>query len=335
MRCKPTLAGLAFCLVVNTAAYSQSKPMSLIVGMPAGGAYDMYGRLLARHLGAHLPGRPNVVVRQMPGAGGLISANYLFGAAPKDGSVIGIFSRGVPVLPIFDPAGIKFDPRQFSWIGSIAEETQVVFAWHTKPFKTFDDIVKREMTVGATGSGGDSLTFALALNRILDTKLKIVAGYPGAPDYYMAVERGELDGVAAASWSNLTGPFASFITDHKINVIVQLGVRKRADIPAPLVTDFAKNDLDKQVLDLIFSRQLFAYPVAAPPGVPQKTVSELRTAFIAALSDSALLDDAKKMGLDISPSSGDSVSEHIAAVLGAPSAVIQRARDMVRLDESK
>ena len=317
-------------LSLSAPALAQSNTITMIIGVPTGGAYDVYGRLVARHLGQHLPNKPAITVRNMPGAGGLVAANFLYNSAPKDGSTIGTFSRGVPVQPLFDPEGVRYDATKFNWLGSPAQDISVMFSWHTTSFKTLDDVLQREMTVGATGTTGDTVTFALAMNRLLGTKLKIVTGYPGNGDYFLAIERGELDGGSATSWSNLNGTRGDWISGKKINVLLQLGVQKRDGLDAPLIVDLAKNDLDRSALELIFARQLFAYPFAAPPDVPPQVAANLRDAFSATMIDPAFLAEAAKLGLEISPTSGAKLRQLITGVFDASPAVIQRAREATK-----
>jgi tripartite-type tricarboxylate transporter receptor subunit TctC len=321
-----TKTAFAILLLAGSGSAAHAQPFTILVGTPPAGAYDVYGRLVSRHLQEYLPGKPVVIVRNMPGASGLTAANYLYNSAPSDGSMIGTFSRGVPAQPIFDSNGVRYDPTKFVWLGSPAQDVSVTFSWHTAGFKTYEDLLQKPMTVGATAATGDTVTFALALNRLIGTKLKIVTGYPGANDYFLAIEQGELEGASATSWSNLTGPKSEWLANKKINILLQLGVSKRADIPAPLVTELARNDLDRQALELIFSRQLFAYPFAAPPKTSDAAAKALREAFRAAMADPQLLAEAKKMGVDIEPSYGDDIQAIVEKIYKAPAVVIERAR---------
>src|SRR5581483_4586754 len=260
---KPALAApLAFFLFAFTGTPATAQPVNVIVGYQPGAAYDIYMRTLARHLGKHLPGNPTIIAQNMAGAGSLRAANFLFNAAPKDGFTIGMFARGLAMQPLLDNQGIQFEAQKFNWLGSLSQEVSMVLSWHTRPFKTIDDIRRREMVVAATGSGADSVIFPYILNGVLGTKFKVITGYPGANDYLLAVERGEADGTAGASWGTLIAGKPDWIKEHKVNLIVQLGTKRHPDIKnVPLVMDFAKTESDRGVLELIFARQSMAYPV--------------------------------------------------------------------------
>ena len=222
---------------------ADAQQVTMIVGFSPGATYDIYTRTFARHLGKHLPGKPNVVVQNMAGAGTLRSANFIYNQAPKDGTTIGMFARGLAMQPLLDMTGIQFEAQKFKWIGSISSDVSLVLSWHTRPFKTIDDLRQREMVVAGTGSGADSVIFPYILNGVLGTKMKIVTGYPGAADFLLAVERQEADGTAGVSWSGLNAARPEWIAKKQINVIVQLGLKKHPEMnPAPLIMEFAKND---------------------------------------------------------------------------------------------
>jgi tripartite-type tricarboxylate transporter receptor subunit TctC len=325
---KPVLLALALTALVGGEAIAQQT--TLIVGYPPGASYDIYARTFARHLGKHLPGTPTVVVQNMAGAGSLRSANFLYNAAPKDGSTIGVFARGLAMQPLLDNTGIQFDARKFNWLGSISSDVSMVLSWHTRPFKTIDDIRKNEMIVAGTGSGADSVIFPYILNGVLGTKFRVITGYPGATAFLLAVERGEADGTAGVSWSSIAAGKPDWISGKKINIIVQLGLQKHPDLgKAPLVMEFAKNDSDRGVLELIFARQEMAYPVVAPPDVPAERVATLRKAFDATLKDPAFQADAKKQSLDANAVTGASIASLLGRIYASPPDVIARARKAI------
>jgi tripartite-type tricarboxylate transporter receptor subunit TctC len=322
---KPALAALIVSALAGTPAAAQT--VNLVVGYPPGASYDIYMRTLARHLGKHLPGNPTVVPQNMAGAGSLRAANFLFNTAPKDGNTIGMFARGLAMQPLLDNTGIQYDARKFNWIGSLTSDVSMVLSWHTRPFKTLDDARQREMIVAGTGSGADSVIFPYILNGVLNTKFKVVTGYPGATDFLLAVERGEADGTAGVSWSSITAGRPEWITGKRINVLVQLGMKKHPDMGAtPLVMDYAKTDFERGVLELIFARQDMAYPVVAPPGVPAERVAVLRRAFEAVMKDPEYLADAKKQHLEAESMRGEEIGKLIERIYAIPDAVIARAR---------
>jgi tripartite-type tricarboxylate transporter receptor subunit TctC len=321
---KAGLAALSLSLLLNTGAAAQ--PVTIVVGYTAGASYDIYARNFARHLGKHLPGNPNVIVQNMTGAGSLRSANYIFNQAPKDGSTVGVFARGLAMQPLLDPTGIQYEPLKFNWVGSLSSDVSLVLSWHTRPFKTIDDLRKTEMVVAGTGSGADSVIFPYILNGVLGTKMKIVTGYPGAADFLLAVERQEADGTAGVSWSGLNAARPEWIANKRINIIVQLGLKKHPAMgAAPLVTEFAKNDSDRGVLELIFSRQDMGYPVVAPPGVPPERLAVLRKAFEATMRDPEYIADGKKQHLEAAFMRGEEIEALIKRVNASPKDVIDRA----------
>jgi tripartite-type tricarboxylate transporter receptor subunit TctC len=326
----PRTATIAFIALAIAATPAAAQQVNFVVGYSPGASYDIYTRTFARHLGKHLPGNPSVVVQNMTGAGSLRSANYLFNTAPKDGHTIGMFARGLAMQPLLDKTGIQYDPRKFNWIGSISSDVSLVLSWHDRPFKTMDDVRKSEMVVAGTGSGADSVIFPYILNGILGTKFKVVTGYPGAADFLLAVERREADGTAGVSWSGLNAARPEWVPGKKINVIVQLGLKRHPGMnPAPLVMDFAKNDSDRGVLEMIFARQDMAYPIVAPPGTPPERVAVLRTAFEAVLRDPDYLADASKQHLESEFMRGPEIEALVARILASPPAVIERAQQAI------
>ena len=319
--------------LVYTSAGAQQTTM--VVGFSPGATYDIYTRTFARHLGKHLPGKPNVVVQNMAGAGSLRSANFIYNQAPKDGTTIGMFARGLAMQPLLDMTGIQFEARKFSWIGSISSDVSLVLSWHTRPFKTIDDLRKNEMVVAGTGSGADSVIFPYILNGVLGTKMKVVTGYPGAADFLLAVERQEADGTAGVSWSGIHASRPEWIANKRINVIVQLGLKRHPGMdPAPLVMEFAKNDFDRGVLELIFARQDMAYPIVAPPGIPPERMAVLRKAFEAVMKDPDFLADAKKQHLETAFMRGEEIERLIDRIFASPPNVIARAVSAIEAGKS-
>jgi tripartite-type tricarboxylate transporter receptor subunit TctC len=325
---------LALGIIILPLSPASAQTTTLVIGYSSGASYDIYGRTFARHLGKHLPGNPTVVAQTMAGAGSLRAANFLYNAAPKDGSSIGMFSRGLAMQPLLDDLGVQYDARRFNWIGSLTSEVSIVLSWHSKPFKTLDDVKSREMIVAASGSGADSVIFPYILNGVLGTKFRVVTGYPGNSDMLLAVERGEADGNAATSWSGLTSFKPEWVRDKRINVMVQLATRKHPDLgQVPLVMDLAKNSSDRSALELIFARQQMAYPVVAPPGVPVERVRALRQAFDAVMKDPDYLADSRRQNLEANPATGAEIAALVDKVYASAPEVIARAK--VALDDGK
>src|SRR5262245_29054894 len=324
---KRSIRFLAFLLALLASREASAETVNVLVGFPPGAAYDIYMRTLARHLSKHLPGHPNVIAQNMAGAGSLRAANFLYNAAPKDGSTIGMFARGMAMQPLLDDQGVQYDARKFNWLGSLGTDVSMVLSWHTRPFKTIDDVRQKEMIVAATGSGADSVIFPYILNGVLGTKFKVVTGYPGANDFLLAVERGEADGTAGVSWSSIIAGRPEWIRDHKVNILVQLGLKKNPELgAAPLVLELAKNSSDKGVLELIFARQEMAYPVVAPPGTPAERVEVLRQAFDATMKDPDYLADARKQTLETDAVKGADIAALVNRLYASPPEVIARAK---------
>jgi tripartite-type tricarboxylate transporter receptor subunit TctC len=311
-------------------AFYAANRLTIVNGYTAGSVYDLYARILAKHISKHIPGKPAVIVQNMPGAGSMKAANFIYGLASRDGSQIATFARGIPMQPLLDEQGVQYDATKMNWLGSLSTEVSVVFSWHTKPFKTVDDLLAREMVVAATGAGADSAIFPYVLNGVLGTRFKVVAGYPGATETLLAIERGEADGSAGTSWGNFASTKQDWIRDRKVNIILQLATRKQPDLgEIPLVMDLARRDADRKVLELIFSRQLMAYPYAAPPDVPAERLQSLREAFEATMKDAEFLADARQQKLDIDPVGSEELTAVLRRVYGTPADVIGRARSAI------
>lgn len=328
--------GLCFLAAHTTGALAQSggaaKTFEIYVGSSVGAGYDLYARLLSRHIGRHLPGQPAVVVKNMEGAGGLRLANWLYAAAPADGNVIGTFGRGIAFEGLLNPAKVNFDGRRFGWIGSMNDEVSVCVALGTSGVARFEDILAKELTVGATGAGGDTFVFSHLLNAVLGAKLKIVNGYPGGNEISLALERGEVQGRCGWSWSSLKATSSKWVESGKITVIAQYGLSRHPDLPqVPLVVDFAKNQEQSDILRLVFARQTMAWPYAVPPGTPPARVQELRRAFDAATSDPALLAEAAKSGsFEIRPVPGAKIEAILAQAYDLPEKVITTTAELLK-----
>jgi tripartite-type tricarboxylate transporter receptor subunit TctC len=307
--------------------FYKTHPITISVGFTAGGGYDLAARTVGRYMNKYIPGNPNIIIQNMPGAGSLKSINYIYNVAPKDGSQLAVFSRGVAVEPLLGDDQAHFDPSKLNWIGSPSKETNVVFAWATKPFKTFQDTIDRQMVVSTTGSGADTQTFPLVLNNIFKTKYKLITGYPGAAETLLAVERGEADGQAGLSWGYINASKASWVQEKKITVLLQLALEKHRDLPdVPLVTDLVKSDDDRQLLELFLSRLPMAWPFAAPPDVLQERVAALRQAFDRTMTDPDFIAEAKRQNLEVEPMTGDAIAVLMKRVYASSPAVTERAR---------
>jgi tripartite-type tricarboxylate transporter receptor subunit TctC len=260
----------------------------------------------------------------MAGAGSLRAANYIYSAAAKDGTVFGTFSRSIAITPLI--SSVAFDAQKFTWLGSMNTDVSVCVSWNTSPIKTWDDWMSKEFVLGGEGSGSDPDIFALMYRSVFGAKVKLVTGYPGTSDITLAMQRGEVDGLCGISWSTIKSQHPDWISDKKINVVVQAALKKDPDLSGvPLALDLAKTDEQKQILKLLVSTQALARPFAAPPDVPPDRKDALRSAFDASLSDPELRADAQKQQLDINPVSGAAVDGLLAEIYAIPKDVAAKA----------
>ena len=251
------------------AEFYRGRNVTLIIGYSAGGGYDAYARTVARHLGRHIPGNPAVIPQNMPGAGSLRSANFLYNVAPKDGTAIGHFSRGLAMEPLIGTSATQFDARKFTWLGSGTDEVSICMTWHTSAVKSWNDMLTLPFTVGGEGSGSDPDIFSAVVRNAFGVKLKLVSGYPGSAEVALAIERGEVDGRCGWSWSSLKLLKPNWIANKQINLITQLALKKSPELPdVPLILDFTTTDRQRQILKLVLSRQSMARPFAAPADLP-------------------------------------------------------------------
>lgn len=312
------------------AEFFKGKDVRILIGFPPGGGYDLYGRLVARHFGKQLPGQPNVIPQNMPGAGSVLVANHLAHVAARDGTVLGTFASGVPAVPLLTPDQAKFDARELTWIGSANTETQLDYMWFTAPVKTLDDAMRSEAIIGATGPGAATVDFPLMVNAILGFKYKLVLGYKGSAEIDLAMERGEVHGVGGLTWTSISTTNVNWLRDRKINIIGQYGQTKHPDLPdVPLVIDLAKTPADRQALTLVFARQEMGRPFAAPPALGAERRALLRRAFDATMIDRDFLADAKKAQLPILPLGGETMQKMVGELYATPPAVIERVRTIL------
>jgi tripartite-type tricarboxylate transporter receptor subunit TctC len=314
------------------AEFYAGKTVTLLISSTPGGGYDAYARLLARHIGRHIPGSPTVIPKNMPGAGGLTMANYLFGRAPKDGSEIGTVQNGLPFEKVFhlvSPEGQNavYDSTKFGWIGSITQTVFVTVTWHTAPVKTLSEAMSKEATLGASTTGSDSHVLAVLSNNLLGTKFKIVHGYDGSTAVDLAVERGEVDGEAGKDWTTILSARPQWITEKKINILLQMGMKPHPDlVGVPMAIDLAKTPEDRRIMEMIFAKYGMARPILAPPGVPPERLQALRRAFDDTMKDTEFLAEAKKLNMEISPVSGQDVEALVTKIMTAPADLAVRAR---------
>lgn len=311
----------------SVADFYKGKKIRFVISSGAGGGYDAFGRTLIRHMGRHIPGNPTFIPQNMPGAGGIKAANYLYNVAPKDGSVFGGVHRGVAMEPLFGNTKAKYDPNKFNWLGSINNEVSVCVSWGTVAVKTLDDAFKMELIVGGSGAN-DTEAFPAVLNNIIGTKFKIISGYPSGTAVNLAMERREVDGRCGWSWSSIKNQKMSWIDNKTVNLLVQISLAKHADLPdVPLVMDYAKTAEDKKVLELIFARQVMGRPYLTPPGIPADRLAALRKAFSATMKDPKFIAAIKKQKLEIGPVSGSEIQDLVKRIYASPASLVARVKD--------
>ena len=309
--------------------FYKGKAINLAIGFDAGGGYDIYGRLLSRHMGRHIPGHPTIVVQNMPGAGSQRAAQWLYAVAPKDGTALATFGRQMGIAPLLTTTA-QFDGTKFTWIGSITNEVSTCVTWHTSAVKTWNDMLEKPVTLGGDGPGADPDVFALLYKNVFDAKIKLVSGYHGTTPIILAMERGEVEGLCGYSWSTIKSKNQPWLAEKKINIIVQGALRKEDDIPdVPLALDLAKTEEQRQILKVILTSQEIARPFAAPPGLPADRAAALRAAFDATMKDPEFLAEAKKLNLDVNPLAGTTITDLLVELYATPKNVLEKAAQAV------
>ena len=308
--------------------FYKANPVTVIVGMSSGTTYDIVGRAVARHIVKHIPGQQKGIPVNRPGAGSLTAAQQVYSASPRDGTVIGVFNRSAPTGPLLGtaPAGM-FDATKFNWIGNVGDEVSVCVTRRETAAPTWAELVSKPMSFGATSMGADTGIFAAVLNNMFGAKLKIITGYPGGTEITVALERGEVDGRCGWSLGGIKTSRPQWLSDNTINVPIQLGLRASPELPGvPLILDKARNDNERRLLRLIFSRQEVAYPLAAPPGTSKERVQILRSAFDAMVKDPEFLEEAKKMAIEVAPMSGADLEKLMIEIHATPPELVSEAQ---------
>jgi len=332
---RSAIAGLAALLFAANAAaqdaetYFKGKQISVVVGSSAGGGYDTYARLLARTIGPAIPGNPTVVVQNMSGAGSNRAAGFIYSVAPKDGTAIGAIFPGVILQPLLSEQPVPHDPSKFNYLGSANSDVYVCYVRSDAPVTTFKDVLSRELIIGASNPGATTYDLPLLLNNVLGAKFKIVTGYPGSREITLALERGEVQGACGIGWTGIEVMHPDWFTKDRVRVLVQLSTKGHADLNArnvPRAAEFAKNEDDRKTIELVFSQGIFGRPYVLPPGVPADRLAALRKAFITALSDKSLREEAARMQLDVDPMPGEELQSLISSIYATPRHLIERAR---------
>ena len=320
----PAIANAAPAGLASSANFYRGRTIFVTVGYTPGGGYDLYARILAQHMGKHIPGNPTMIPQNMPGAGSIKAANYIYSVAPKDGTAIGTFARGMGIAPLLGQA--NFDARKFTWLGSVTKDVSVCVAWSTSPIKTWNDAMTREFLVGGDGAGSDPDIYAHLYKNVFGAKIRLANGFPGTSNITLAMQRGEIHGLCGISWTTIKSHYGSWVKDKKINVLIQAAAKKDPDLPnVPMAEELARNAEQRQILNFVLSTQLMARPFAAPPGIPAGRAAILRQAFDETMKDPAFLAAAAKLVLDVDPVNGAEVDRLVASIYATPKDLVAKA----------
>jgi tripartite-type tricarboxylate transporter receptor subunit TctC len=305
--------------------FYRGKTVTVLISYTAGGGYDLYARVLARYLSKHIPGNPTIVPENMPGAGGLRASNYLYNAALKDGTVIGTFSRSIPTMPLITNT-VNFDGREFSWIGSMSNDTSMCLTGSKSAVKTWQDMLTMPVVMGGQYAAADSDIYAHLYNNVFGAKIKLVSGYPGTNDITLAMLRGEVDGICGLSWGTIKVAHPEWIREKSVNLLLQAALQKAPDLPeVPLALDLINDPEKRQILFLHFAPQAMARPFAAPPGIPQDRKQALIKAFDETMKDPDLIAEAEKEKMDLAPMTGPAIDDLLRQLYAIPKDVTAKA----------
>jgi tripartite-type tricarboxylate transporter receptor subunit TctC len=308
--------------------FYKGRQISWILSADVGGGYASYARAFAPFFADHIPGKPTIVIQHMPGAGGIRAMNYLDSVAPKDGSVLGLVHSSVPFAPLYGIRGAKFDPRQMNWIGSLDANMAICLAWHGSAIKTWQDMLQNEFTVGGSGVGSQMETMPAMLNKLFGTRMKVISGYKGGNEIYLAMERGEVDGRCGGLVSSVNSTRPNWFPEKKVAVPIVVALERSPLFPeVPAVAEFAKDARVRQILALFLAPQSMDRPILAPPGVPAERVAVLRAAFHAAMHDPTFVAEAGKQHLAIAEVSGERVARIVADAYALPAAIVRAATE--------
>jgi tripartite-type tricarboxylate transporter receptor subunit TctC len=314
----------------DVAAFYKGKTIRMVIGTAPGGGVDLIGRLVARHIGNHIPGAPNLVVQNMPGAGSLQMANNLYNTGPRDGTAIGAPLNGMPTGPLLQPKASRFDPTKLFWLGSVYRSNNVAYAWHTAPVQTLEQLKTHELIIGTSGPGSGSYDVSVLARDVLGLKFKVIKGYESSPQVNIAMERGEIH-AQIVGWDSLKAQRPTWIRDKVITMLGHFSLEDPAELrPYARIADLAKTEADRQAVRLVLARQSYGRPYFLPPDTPPARVEALRRAFDATMADPAFRAEAKHMEIDVDPMTGEDTQALIAQVHhNTPPEVAERVRTMM------
>ena len=329
----PLIALLLVAGVTSAAGQGESlagRSVQMIIGFGPGGGYDLWGRTVGRAIGRHLPGHPNVVPQNMPGAGSYVAASYIYNIAPKDGSVLGIIARDAALGPISGAAGARFDPVRLSWIGTPTKETNVCIAYRTAAVKTVQDLFAKPLILGDTGPGTGTRSYPKALNELIGTKFKLVGGFPASSDVFLAMERGEVEGICE-SLDSIKIRRPDWIATKTISILFQGGAAPNPELKdVPFVRDLARGEEQKQAIEFLYAGQGIGRPFVAPPDLPADRLAMLRAAFDATMKDPDFVAEARASKLELEPEDGEHLAALIAKIYATPKPIVDKVTALIK-----
>jgi tripartite-type tricarboxylate transporter receptor subunit TctC len=312
------------------AEFYAGKSVQMVIGFGPGGGYDLWARIVARHIGRHLPGNPNVIPQNLEGAGSFRAANYIYTVAPKDGTVMGLIARDAALGPLTGAPGAQFDATKMSYLGTPTTETNVCIAFKNAKVKTAQDLLTTQLIVGDTGPGTGTHTYPKALTDLLGMKFKIVGGYPSSSDVFLAMERGEVEGICE-SLDSVTGKRPTWIQDKTVSILFQGGAEVNPELKGvPFVPDLAKNPEDKKAIEFLYAGQGIGRPFVAPPGLPPERLKMMRDAFNATMKDPEFIAEVKLRKLDLEPETGEHLEGLIKKTYATPKPIIDRIAELIK-----
>jgi tripartite-type tricarboxylate transporter receptor subunit TctC len=306
--------------------FYKGRQIALILSADVGGGYASYARAFAPFFSKHIPGNPNIVIQHMPGAGGIRAMNYLYSVAPKDGTVLGLVHSSVPFALLYGIKGAKFDPLRINWIGSLDANTAICIAWHSSRIKTWQDVLEQEFTVGGSGVGSQMETMPAMLNKLFGAKMRVISGYKGGNEIYLAMERGEVDGRCGGLVSSINSTRPDWFPQQKIRVPIVVALERNPLFPdVPAVAEFAKDKRTRQILQLFVAPQAMDRPILAPPDVPAERIATLRRAFHATMNDPAFIAEARRQHLEVAEVDAARLAKIVADAYALPPDIVKAA----------
>jgi tripartite-type tricarboxylate transporter receptor subunit TctC len=328
---------VAACLLsapAPAADFYAGKSIDFLIGGDVGGGYDIYARVVARHLPRFIPGSPTIVPRNQPGAGSGRAASFLYSVAPKDGSIIGAVFPGAIMGPLLDDrAQPLYDPTRFQYLGSADNATRVCISHERSKVRSFEDALTQKAIMGASAAGGSTRDYVNMHKKTTGAMFELVAGYKGTADIFLAIERGEVDGMCGLDWASLKSQRPDWISNKTANILLQVNIEPDAELTklgVPQVWKFIKTEEDKRAVELILAQQVFGRPYLAPPGFAAEPLKILRAAFSATMQDAEFLADAERTRIDVVPSSGERVQQLVEQLYATPKATVERAKDLIK-----